>query len=261
MVTVSLTRQINAWRNVLFALYMREIQSQFNDKLGLGWAFVEPLLFIAGLSYLRSLIKEGDVHSIPIFIFMMIGMVGVQLFLSPLNKLAAAIQKNRPLYAFRQVQPIAGVIAAAFIEFSIKIGVVMLAILILYLTDKTFEIHDPLMLISLFVMLCIFTFGLSLIIGICQSFVPEFKKVFGIVTRPVFFISGVFFSLQDIPQAYWHYLDWNPLLHFIELARYACFESYGDNGVSYAFVTKCTFISLFMGLSAYYITWKKLLSR
>ena len=72
---VSLRKQLNVWKSVLFALFLREMQSQFNDKLGLAWAFIEPFAFIFGLSYMRSMMGGGDVHSIPVFIFMMIGMI------------------------------------------------------------------------------------------------------------------------------------------------------------------------------------------
>jgi capsular polysaccharide transport system permease protein len=81
------------------------------------------------------------------------------------------------------------------------------------------------------------------------------------LTRPLMFISCVFFSLQDLPEEFWPYLTWNPLVHFNELARYACFESYGQKGVSLSFTIEITLVFLFLSLSMYHITWKKVLSR
>ena len=71
-ITISFRAQLKVWQTVCFALFLRELQSQFNDKLGLAWAFVEPFLLIFGLAYIRSLISSGDVHGMPIMIFMMV---------------------------------------------------------------------------------------------------------------------------------------------------------------------------------------------
>lgn len=258
---VSIGKQLKVWKSVLFALFLRELQSQFNDKLGLAWAFLEPFIFIVGLSLLRSLLKSGDVHTIPVLIFMMIGMILIQSFLSPLNKIAKAFNRNKPLYAFRQVQPVSGLIATAFVEFVIKCVVILLGLITLYLLDIDATVDDPLLLMTLYLMLWIFTVSLSCIIGITTAFIPEFSKVISILTRPLFFISCIFFSLQDIPQKYWHYLTWNPLVHFIELSRYACYESYGNSGVSIWYPAGITFLVFFLAACLYHLNWKGILSR
>lgn len=261
IVSVSFRSQLKVWKNVCFALFLRELRSQFSDKLGLAWGFLEPFAFIVGLSYLRSIIRDGDAHGIPVFIFMLIGMIAIQSFLQPFTKIANAFSKNKPLYAFRQVQPIAGLLVGGFVEYSIKVVVIMLACIVIYLMDITFPVNDPILLIILFHLLWIATLSLSCILGIVSAYVPETKKVVGIITRPLFFISCVFFSLQDIPVEYWHWFTWNPLVHFIELSRYACYESYGDRGVSLIFVMQFTLVVFFFAVSLYHISWKGILSR
>ncbi|QJR81748.1 ABC transporter permease [Alteromonas pelagimontana] len=258
---ISFREHLSAWKKVIFALYLRELQSKFNDKLGLSWAFFEPFLFIFVMSFVRGFISGKIVHSIPLFAFMMIGLVGIQSFMSSLSNVSGSIKKNKPLYAFRQVQPLSSVITSGFLEFIIKCGVILLLSLALYLTDSTFVIDDPLLLIYLFLSLWAFSISLSLLFGIAASFVPEVNKLRSMLTRPLFFISCTFFSLQDIPEEYWPWLTWNPLVHFIELARYACFPSYGDKGVSLQFATECTLITVFFSLAVYHISWKKLLAR
>ena len=258
---ITFKEQLYAWRSVIFALFLRELQSKFNDKFGLGWAFLEPFAFIFVLSYLRGLVSGSDIHSIPLFIFMMIGMVGLQSFNSCLQSVSTSIQRNKPLYAFRQVQPISAIVTAGFLEFSIKVVVIALLCLGLFLMDKTFVIDNPLLLIFLFLLIWIFSISLGLIFGIAAAFVPEVDKIKSVLTRPLMFISCVFFSLQDLPEEIWPYLTWNPLVHFNELARYACFESYGQKGVSLSFIIESTIILLFLSLSLYHITWKRVLSR
>lgn len=253
--------QLYAWRSVIFALFLRELQSRFNDKFGLSWAFVEPFIFIFGMSYVRGIISGNDVHSIPLFIFMMIGMVGLQTLTTTVQSISTSIRRNKPLYSFRQVQPISSVITAGFLELSIKVVVIFLLIFTLYLTGDTFSIYNPLLLIFLFLLLSIFSVSIGLLFAIATAFVPEVDKIKSMLTRPLMFISCVFFSLQDLPEKFWPYLTWNPLVHFIELARYASFESYGHRGVSLIYIVEVTLVSLLLSLALYHITWKKVLAR
>lgn len=253
--------QLYAWRSVIFALFLRELQSKFNDKFGFSWAFIEPFLFILALSYLRSAVSGGDVHTVPVFIFMMIGMLGLQTFTTNLQSVSVSVRRNKPLYAFRQVQPISAIVTAGFLDLAIKVVVIALLVLSIYLTDETFTVNDPLLLIVLFLLLWLFSTSIGLVFAIAAAFVPEVDKIKSMFTRPLMFISCVFFSLQDLPHKFWSYLTWNPLVHFIELARFACFESYGHKGVSLSYAVEVTCIALFLSLALYHVTWKKVLSR
>lgn len=258
---VTFRQQLAAWKNVIFALFLRELQSKFNDKLGLSWAVLEPFLFIMILSVIRGRLSGGEVHGVPVFHFMLIGMMGIQSFLTGLNSLSTAMKRNKPLYAFRQVQPIASIISAGLMEISIKLGVIILLALTIFLMGDSFSLDNPILLISLFVMLWIFAISLSILAAISAAFIPEADKVRTLLTRPLFFISCVFFSLQDVPEEFWPWLTWNPLVHFIELARYACHESYGTKGVNMQYAIDCTLVSLFFALACYHITWKRILAR
>ena len=254
---LSFKTQLRGWRTVIFALFLRELQSKFNDKLGLGWAFVEPFVFIFAMSFARSLISGNDVHSVPVFAFMMIGLIGVRTFLGCIGSVPNSLKANKPLYAFRQVQPIASVLT----EFVVKFGVIVLISIAIYVLNLDFELKDPMLLIVLYFLLWTLALAISLIFAVLIAFVPEVNKIKSMLSRPLFFISCTFFSLQDIPEKFWPWLVWNPLVHIIELARYACYPSYGNKGVSLEFIFEVTGVCLFLALSLYHISWKKILSR
>ena len=161
----------------------------------------------------------------------------------------------------KRIKRFVAVITAGFLELIIKSTVIALLYLALYLLDETFLIHDPLLLISLFGLLWVFGVAVGLFFAVASSFVPEVDKIKSMLSRPLLFISCVFFSLQDVPENVWPYLTWNPLVHFNELARFACFESYGQHGVNLSYILEVTTVALFLSLSMYHITWKKVLSR
>lgn len=258
---MEITHKLNGMRMVMFALFVRELQSRFNDRLGLGWAFLEPFLFIAALAFVRGLISGDYVHGIPIFIFMMIGLLGVQLVTTTMNSVAMSVSRDRPLYALRQVQPISSLMVAGFLELMVKVGVVLLLALTLYLLEIEYSPDQPLLLVLLF--LCAWLMGLTsgAILAISTEFFPEVTKLRQFATRPLFLLSAVFFSLQDVPQDYWHLLNWNPILHVNELARYASYTEYGMYGVSFIYTLMFVTCISFLMLAIYHITWKRILSQ
>jgi capsular polysaccharide transport system permease protein len=261
MTTVLKRNKWEIWRDVIFALFVREIRTGFNDKLGLGWAIINPIVFIFVLSFARGLLGGPEVHTLPTFTFMAIGILFIQSFLQTMAGSAGAIRKNKALFAFRQVQPISAVLAGALFELLSKVFVVIGIIIIMYFMGMDLHLANPLLLLTCFFLLWIFAVSLGLLFGIAELFVTEVGKVRQLVERPMFFISGTFFSLQDIPREYWHFLDWNPVLHAIELTRFAVRATYGSDGVSLSYLCIIVIVFSFFSLAVYHIAWKQAISR
>lgn len=260
MTIIEKRNKFEIWIDVIFALFIREIRTSFNDKVGISWAVIQPVSFIFILSFLRGRLDGGEAHTIPIFTFMAIGLVFIQSFLKTLGSTARSISKNKALYAFRQVQPISAVIASAMFEILVKIFVILGIILIMFFLGVEITIDNTFRFITCFLLLALLAISIGMIFGIFELFVPEIRKSRELGTRPLFFVSGVFFSLQDIPKEYWHFFDWNPILHAIELARYSVYSSYGNEGVSLNFLAMVSLIFLFISLSIYFSLWKKAIS-
>jgi len=262
MALVKKRSALKIWGDVIFAIFLREIKSQGTDKIGLVWSVFSPLIMIAGMTAMRTFMSGGgDTHGIPTALFIVLGMLLIQLFLTVFGKTSGAIQKNKPLYAFRQVQPISSVIAIAGFELMVKIFVILIITVIAFVMKIEFSLNDPIRIIFNIFQVWLIAVSLGLIFGLATCYVPEIKKLQQLITRPIFFISGIFFSLQDISSEYWHYLDWNPLLHAVELNRYAAYPSYGHAGVSNFYLNIFTLCCVFFALSCYQVSWKQAISR
>jgi capsular polysaccharide transport system permease protein len=249
------------WRDVIFALFAREIRTGFNDKIGISWAVINPIIFIFMLAFIRGKIDGGLTHGMPIFDFMAYGLLLIQSFLQTLSTSAASIGKSKALFAFRQVQPISAVFAASLFELLVKIFVLLGILLIMYFLKMKVQIANPLLLITCFVLLWVLGMAMGLIFGIAEMFIVEIRKIRDLATRPLFFVSGVFFSLQDFPMENWYLLDWNPILHAVELSRFAAYPVYGDAGVSLFFLGIITLITTLLSLLVYQAFWKQAISR
>ena len=261
MTTVIKRNKWEIWRDVIFALFTREISTGFNDKFGISWAVIEPIVFIFLLSYGRSFIGGELTHNMPTFVFMAYGILFIQTFLQTLQTCTTSIKKNKTLFAFRQVKPISSVLAAAMFELLVKIFVIIGIFFAMYITGIEIRIDDPIMLAAYTISLWWMATMLGMLFAVAILFVPEIQKVQSLFTRPLFFLSGVFFSLKDIPKEYWPYLDWNPILHAIELSRYSAYASYGQEGVSAIFFFSVVLSITFISLACYHSYWRQALSK
>lgn len=261
MATVIKRNNWQIWKDVIFALFVREIRTGFNDKFGLAWAVINPVIFIFALAYGRSLISGEQVHTIPSFTFMALGLLMIQLFLEVVNSTAGAIKKNKALFAFRQVQPISGIVASAAFNLLVKLLALLVIVILMYFMGIDIRVDNPLLILCCLTLLWLIAMSIGCIFAICTCYVEEMQKVLSLTTRPMFFISCVFFSLQDIPKEYWHYLNWNPVVHAIELTRFGAYSSYGSNGVSLTFLSIFTLVIVFIALCTYFANWKQAISR
>ena len=261
MAKVNKRSAFQIWKDVVFALFLREIRSKFNDKLGLSWAVAQPVIFIIILSLMRGILDGGETHTLPTFIFMAFGMSSILFFNSTLNSISGVIHKNKALFAFRQVQPLSSVIASAMLEMFIQIFIYFVLIVIIYFMHFELEMNNFFTLLLCIFQLWVISLSLGMIFALLACFVPELKKVKAIMMRPMIFVSGVFFSLQDIPIEMWKYFNWNPVLHAIELSRQSAYSSFGAVGVSYEYLATFTVTILFTAVMLYWTLWERAISQ
>jgi capsular polysaccharide transport system permease protein len=261
MATIRKRSNWQIWGDVIFALFVREIKTGFNDKLGISWSVINPVLFIFLLSFIRGRMGGAQIHGIPTFMFMVYGMVLIQLFLNTLMSVSTAIKKNKPLYAFRQVQPVSAIIAASIFELIVKIFVIFVIAVIAFFMGMSFQMDNAIAVMVNVLMLWVIAISLGIIFAIAACYVEEVNKILGLLVRPLFFISGIFFSLNDIPSKYWSYVDWNPILHAIELSRGAAYSSYPTAGVSEFYLNASALFIFTLASFIYFSFWKQAISR
>ena len=253
--------RIEIWKDVVFAIFLRDIKSRFSDKLGISWSVVSPLLFIMLLTLIRGHVDGGETHTMPTYFFMAFGILYVRFFIESVSSISNAIKSNKALFAFRQVQPISAFIAISMFELLSKFIVALLVVLIGYFIGVPIFLFNILGILICFILLWLFSTSVSIFFALSQCYVSEVCKIKSFLLRPIIFISGAFFGLRDIPRDYWSYFDWNPILHAVELTRYYSKPTYGDLGVSLSYLVIVTVLSLFMSLCCYQAFWKNAVSR
>ena len=250
-------RSRNIWQiqtAVLYALFIREIQTRFgNFRLGIFWAFLEPISHILVLTILFTLLRGRDgFYGIPFALFFAAGVISFFIFQKTVLNSISSIKVNMGLFAYRQVKPLDTIIVRAFLELFVLITV---AVFLIWLGSWVFgfEAFPDNLLKALTIILLIFilALGTSFCTAVIGVKYPESSQLIGMLMRPLYFTSGVFFPLEFIPQNLHVYLLWNPMLHGLEQFRSACFNTYPSYSTSLIYLSAWSITVFLLGLAYY----------
>ncbi|OEF51351.1 ABC transporter [Enterovibrio norvegicus] len=261
MAIINKRSKIEIFKDVIFAIFVRDIKSNFNDKLGLSWSVVSPLLFIMVLTLIRGSMDGGETHTMPTYYFMAYGILLVRFFMECTTNVSNAIANNKSLFSFRQVQPSSAFIASSLFELISKFLVAIIIIFIGFMLNVESALHNSLGILYIFMLTWLMSVSVGIFFALARCYVPEVTKIRSFILRPLIFLSGAFFSLKDIPMEYWHFFTWNPILHSIEFTRDFSSSTYNAEGVSFLFLNMTTFSMLFIAMCCYQAVWKKAISR
>jgi len=109
-----------------------------------------------------------------------------------------------------------------------------------------------LMMIPLLALMFVFNFGLAMIMARVTVHVQDLNKLVPFITRIMFYVSGVFFSLEKIfnnPESLWAKLiQLNPIFEFLNLARGYLVQGYQVRAEEWIAVSLWSFGLAFVGL-------------
>jgi len=259
--------QRSSWqiqKAVFHALFVREIQTRFGRfRLGFIWALIEPLSHIIVLSALFSTIRERNAFfDVPFPVFFATGVLSFFLFQKTVMSSLASIRVNEGLFGYRQVKPIDAVFVRAVLEIMVNLScMLLLGIAGFWIFDYQLVPVRPLGLVSVIAVLCLFGLAVGLMVSVLSALSEELGKFVPTIMRPLYFLSGIFYPLDAIPQQYHVYLLWNPLLHGVEQFRAAFISGYPAENTSLYYVFFCAILSMFLGLLIYFINSERVLTK
>ncbi len=247
----------NSWQiqqAVFLALFIRELKTRFGRyRLGFFWAMIEPIVHILVLTILFSFLRDkGDFYGIPFPLFFGVGVLAFFIFQKIVTGGINSITANLGLFAYRQVKPIDAIAVRAFLELLI---ICLVMVFLTWLGAWFFEYetipHRPLFILFVILILFIFALGLALMTAVIGVKYPEAAQLINMFMRPLYFLSGVFFPLQAMPENYHAYLLWNPLLHGVEQLRAGWFFDYPADETNIFYVFLWALPIFFFGLAFY----------
>lgn len=227
-------RTSRTWRSVA-ALILREMATTYGRSPGgYLWAVVEPLAVIALLSFAFSLVFQAPSLGASFPLFYATGYLPYMLFHDVASKTALAIRFSRPLLNFSAVNWFDVLIARFLLNFftHLAIGALVLSSMIIWVGTAAPNIPGVLSAVLMAGLL-------ALAVGLLNAFLflafPAWERIWHILTRPLFIVSGVFFLFEDVPNDLHDMLWFNPLFHITSAMRGAFYATYDASYVSQTF--------------------------
>ncbi|WP_169567956.1 ABC transporter permease [Sneathiella limimaris] len=213
---------------IVWALVIRETRTRFGrQKIGYLWAFILPLLQISVFYLIRTYVGRLTPVGMPLELVLITGFIPWFLFSDNRTQCTNSIRGNRNLLTYPLVTVYDVLIARTTLEFSTKIVVFCILLIVFHTALGTkLEVDDAIGCI--FIASCLALFGMAFghIVSCISFYIRAINELIGACFRVMFFTSGVFFIVSDLPAAYREIVLYNPIAHMIDQFRGFYFDSY-----------------------------------
>ncbi len=231
---------------VISALMIREMGVKFDRSAGgYFWAVAEPLGGILILAAVFGLALRAPPLGSSFVLFYATGIIPFSMFSMMSKGVAGAIASNKGLLSYPVVTALDAILAKFVLNF---LTVCLVAAILFGGVILGLGLHvnlDPGALLAGCALAALLGLGVGAMNCVLFGFFPTWKNVWGVLTKPLFIVSGVFFTFEGAPRAFQEVLWWNPLVHVIAVMRSGVYGAYDPQFVSYAYV-----IGLGLGLFA-----------
>jgi capsular polysaccharide transport system permease protein len=222
---------------VVFALVLREMGTRFGRSAGgYLWALLEPLGGIVLLSVAFSLAVRTPPMGTSFMLFYATGIVPFGLYRTISSAASAAVGSNRGLLTY----PVVTLLDAVFAKFLLTLLTQLTVATVLFVGIAA--IFQPVINLDLaavvraLALAAVLGLGVGTLNCVLFGFFPTWKNVWGVLTRPLFILSGVFYVYETVPAKFQAVLWWNPLVHVIAVMRSGFYGTYHPQFVSYPYV-------------------------
>ena len=251
----STNRRFASFRSIL-ALILREMSSTYGRTPGgYAWEILEPALGIGLLTLIFSAGFRNPSLGTNFAIFYATGLVPFQMWNTISSNVAGAVRYSRPLLAYPAVTFLDALLARFLLAVLTQAIVsYMIISFIRWFYDTQTVVEFPTIFLG-YTMIVTFALAIGLLNGFLFQVFPLYQNAWGIVTRPLIFVSGVIILFDTIPQPYRDWLWWNPLVHPIGIIRsgfYVRYDAAYADPIYFFIVTGVVGVTGLLFLTRYY---------
>ena len=231
------------------ALILREMATTYGRSAGgYVWAILEPVLGVALLAAVFSMALQHPGLGTNFPLFYATGFLPFTMFNDIANKVASSIRFSRPFLAYPSVTFIDAMIARMLLNTLTHvaiIGVVLTGIFVFYSLPVTIDLSS---VFEALVMTAMLAIGVGTLNCYLTTAFPIWERIWNILTRPLFLMSGIFFLYGMMPHKAQDILWYNPLIHCIGMMRRGLYPTYAGEYISPGYVIGISLILFLTGL-------------
>lgn len=248
----------------IVALILREIATTHGRSFGgYLWALADPILGIA----LLTLIFQGVMgrSSPPLGsnfpLFYATGYIVFQMYNDLAGKIAASLRYSRPLLAYPAVTLVDALLARWILNTMLHVAVFTLVVAGIAAGFGLALVMDAAVVVQALALTALLGLGVGTMNCFLTMRFPVWERAWSILSRPLFLMSGVFFTYDMMPRAAQELLWWNPVLHLVGLMRRGVYGIYPADYVSTGYVAALSLGLLLLGLLLLWGRYRDLLER
>jgi capsular polysaccharide transport system permease protein len=160
-----------------------------------------------------------------------------------------AIEANKVLLSYPHVTPFDVMMSRTLLEIATQVIVFTFVLLILGIQDLWDMQIDSFMDVILVVLVgTALGAGLGLINAVLAFKFPSYANIFGMIMRPLYFLSGIFFVVGYMSTEIQDIMYYNPIAHLIEWFRSAIYVGYNSDFLDKQYLLNFTLSVVFFGL-------------
>lgn len=237
----------------VFALMLREMATTYGRSPGgYLWAVGDPVAGVILLTVVFSLAFEAPPLGSNFPLFYATGFLPFMAYTELTMKIGQTIRYSRPLLTYPTVTFVDAILGRLLLNLLTEL--VILAIVvggIVLMYGLRLDI-DAGRLLHALAMLTVLVLGLGTFNCYMFGAYPVWERVWGILNKPLFFLSGVFFVVDSLPRGFRDLMLMNPLTHVIAEVRAAFYPTYDARYISPVFVYATGLLFLFLGMLLLY---------
>lgn len=230
------------------ALIIREIATSYGRTPGgYLWAFLEPLAAVALLAGVFSLAFDAPPLGRDFGLFYATGYLPFAFYSDICQKIGVALRYSRPLLAYPAVTW-ADALIARFVLNSLThsvVATVVFGVMLLWSGAPPPDI--PRCALGLALAACI-GLGFGTLNAFLFEFWPIWERLWSILNRPAFILSGVLFLPDAVPPPFEDLIWLNPLVHAISYVRSGVYAGYAPDQMGSATAMLPAAVAMVFGL-------------
>jgi capsular polysaccharide transport system permease protein len=212
---------------VVYALMMRETRTRFGKhQLGYIWALIEPLFWVISFYFIFSLMERSLPYGMDIVTFITTGIIPFLLFRQTMGRAHTAIPSNKGLLFYPQIRPLDLILARTGLEIVTLMTVFAIIMAGHALYTGELVIEKPLTVLIGLTLAGLLGAALGLFFSALSVYSRVVDQIVPLLNRPLFWLSGLFYTANQLPARARDVVLWNPILHTVEMVRDGWFHSY-----------------------------------
>ena len=245
----SVSSALTVQGRVIAALILREVHTLYgNTKLGYLWAIIQTAFGIGVFWAFRELMEAHAPHGMGMAVFLLCGFIPWYIFNDVVSRCMNAARGNQALLTFPQVTELDLMLARVIVVWGTQIICAIGILSISTSLGQPMELRHPGTLAATLLFAPLLGLGMGLIFASLARFWPTLDKLVPMCLRILFFASGVFFYVSELPARFADVLLLNPVAQLIEWQRYGFSASAAAPAYNIGYIAAWCAISLCAGL-------------